>query len=480
MRPALPAVCCVLLLVLAGCSVGYGGTDTTGTTVPVSEPTATPTATGGTTDTVTLTDTVTPTGTPSPTPTFPQPTATAIATPTPRDAQGSGGFGGLFGGSGEASITVQGGELPFDPTLVYDRTSRLLGTDAPGPDTVQLLDTTGNTTRPPEFRRLLGLERNVTEVEAVAFVVGPRTVYVNRDLTDRPAFLEHVLAHEFTHVVQFRRGYIGRLTAATASGPDGRFASTAVIEGSATYAEDRYWLAYMVNRSGAGRRPGRDVERRYRNSDGAARYALAPYWFGYRYLEARVDSPADLSAVYADPPLTSEQVLHPNASDEPVPLRVELRGETTGTWQETFAPPRGRVGEAFLRVALATELGDDRAARAAAGWGNDTRIAFNNESGARGYAWVLRFDDAANASEFDDAVAEYLSERTGDGPLADDRTGRQWTTTLDGRPVAYRLRRTDGRTAVLLLGTPAFVDADTTSVREENGRVVVATDGEGG
>lgn len=444
--------------------------------MPTPGPTATPADGSGPTSTTT--GTATPTASPSPTPTFPEPTATAIGTPTPRATQESGGFGGLLGGSDGDSIAVQGGELPLDPTQVYDRTQRLLGTDAPRPNAVQLLDTTANTTSPPEFQRLLGLERNVTEAEAVAFVVGPRTVYLNRNLTDRPVFLEHVLAHEFTHTVQFRRGYIGRVTAATASGPDGRFASTAVIEGGATYAEDRYWLAYMVDRSAPGQRPGREVERRYRNSDGAARYSFAPYWFGYRYAEATIDSPADLSDIYADPPLTSEQVLHPGVRDEPAPLNVTLRGETEGVWQETFAPARGRVGEAFIRVALGTELDDERAARAAAGWGNDTRIAFNNESGARGYAWVLRFDDEGNASEFDDALADHLDERTGTGPLADDRTGRQWSTTLDGRPVAYRLRRTDDRTAVLLLGTPAFVDTDTTTVREVDGRVVITTDRE--
>ncbi len=470
---------------LAGCSVGYGGPDAEPAaptpTSPTQTPTAVPTPTGSGTPTATASAPAT--ATTSPTPTFPEPTATAIATPTPRDRQGSpdgsGVLDGLLDGDDEETIAVQGGELPLDPGLVYDRTTRLLGTDVPGPDTIQLLDTTANTTSPPEFQRLLGLERNVTEAEAIAFVVGPRTVYANRNLADRPAFLEHVLAHEFTHTVQFRRGYIGRVTAATGSDPDGRFTSTAVIEGAATYTEDRYWLAYVVDRAAPGERPARGVERRYRNSDGAARYSFAPYWFGYRYAAATVDSPAELPEVYADPPLTSEQVLHPGTDEGPVPLRVALRGETAGVWQETFAPPRGRIGEAFLRVALATELGDDRAARAAAGWGNDTRIAFNNETGARGYAWVLRFDDAANASEFDTAVTAYLSERTGDAPLADDRTGRQWTTTLDGRPVAYRLRRTDDRTAVLLLGTPAFVDADTTTVRGADGRVVIETDGEG-
>jgi hypothetical protein len=468
-RRAVLAVCCALLLVLAGCSVGFRGpTDDLGR-----EPTVTPTDIGPATPTATPTA-ATPSDMPTATATA---TPTTTATPTPTNPQGMMNPGGLLGDDTER-IAVRGGRLPVDATLVYDRTRTLLATEAPHPDTVQLLDTTANTTRPPEFQRLLGLERNVSEVEAAAFVIGPRTVYLNRNVTDRPAFTEHVLAHEFTHTVQFRRGYIGRVQAATASGPDGRFASTAVIEGAATYAQDRYWQTHIANRTAPGERPSVAVTADYRESTGAARYAFAPYRFGYRYANRTLDSPASLPTIYRDPPRTSEQVLHPGVEEGPVPLRVRLRNEREEVWQETFAPPRSRIGEAFLRVALSTELDDERAAHAAAGWGNDTRIAFNNESGARGYAWVIRFDDAGNASQFDDAVADYLRERTGSRSLADDRTGRQWTTTLDGRSVAYRLRRTDDRTAVLLLGTPAFVDPDTTTVRETDGAVVVATDGE--
>lgn len=448
MRRAVLAVCCALLLVLAGCSVGFQG--------PADDP--------GREPAVTPTDAA---------------PATPTATATPQDSQtATERDGGLLNGDGTEGIAVRGGRLPVDATLVYDRTRTLLATGAPRPDAVQLLDTTTNTTRPPEFQRLLGLERNVSEVEAVAFVIGPRTVYFNRNATDRPAFTEHVLAHEFTHTIQFRRGHIGRVQAATASGPDGRFTSTAVIEGAATYTQDRYWQTRIANRTAPGERPSVAVTADYRGSTGAARYAFAPYRFGYRYANRTLDSPAGLPALYRDPPRTSEQVLHPGVEAEPVPLRVGLRNEDEGVWRETFAPPRGRVGEAFLRAMLATELDDERAARAAAGWGNDTRIAFNNESGARGYAWVLRFDDATNASQFDGAVEDYLRGRTGEDPLADDRTGRQWTTTVDGRSVSYRLRRTDQRTAVLLLGTPTFVDADTTTVRETDAGVVVATDGE--
>jgi hypothetical protein len=487
-RPAV-AVGLALLLALSGCSVGYGGptaadrtpADATPTTDAVAD-----TSTPATPDEPTPTRTPTPTSTPGPTPT-PTPSSPPLNPGESSD--------GLFGA--ESAIAVRGGRIPVDATAVYDRTRRLLGTTAPRPEAVQLLNTTANTTRPPEFQRLLGLERNVSEAEAAAFVVGPRTVYLNRNVTDRPAFTEGVLAHEFTHTVQFRTGAIGRVQAATAPGPDGAFASTAVIEGAATYAQDRYWVAHIVNRSepdegqggsserqaeaseqaGPGERPSRAVAESYRASEGAARYAFAPYRFGYRYANATLSGPRALPALYRDPPRTGEQVLHPGVEEPPVPLRVELRGAQAGTWRETFAPRRGRLGEAFLRVALATELDDERATRAAAGWGNDTRIAFNDESGARGYAWVVRFDDAANASAFDEAVGTYLDRRTGDEPLADDGSGRRWSTTVDDRRVTYRLVRTDDRTAVLLLGEPGFVDAGTTTVRGENGRVVVATDG---
>jgi hypothetical protein len=415
--------------------------------------------------------TPTATVTPTPTRTAAPETTTPNVTPPPETPADTNPLEDLFGGD-ETDIVVNGGSLPVDPTLVYDRTGRLLATDVPGPTSVQLLDATANTTRPPEFQRLLGLESNVSEVEAAAFVVGPGTVYVNRNITDRPAFTEHVLAHEFTHTVQFRQGYIGRVQAATSPDPDGRFASTAVIEGGATYAQDRYWLTYMANRTVPGERPARDVAGDYRNATGATKYAFAPYWLGYRYANATLDSPADLPDLYADPPRTAEQVLHPGVEESPAPLRVALRGERTGTWQETFAPQRGRMGEAFLRVTLDTELAPRRATAAAAGWGNDTRIAFNNESGARGYAWVVRFDDAANATAFEAAVRDYLDGRA--RSTATDAAGAAWRTRLDDRTARYRFVPVDDRTAVLLLGVPAFVG--TTTVESTDGGALLTVD----
>ena len=467
MRSAAVAVGLALLLALSGCSVGYGGPTAADRTPADATPTVDGDGGGST---------PAPADEPTPTPT-PTPADGATPTPTPSSPQSTPGasFDGPSGG--ESTIAVRSGRIPVDATVVYDRTQRLLGTAAPRPEAVQVLNTTANTTRPPEFQRLLGLERNVSEAEAAAFVVGPRTVYLNRNVTDRPAFTEHVLAHEFTHTVQFRTGAIGRVQAATGPGPDGEFASTAVIEGAATYAQDRYWRTHIANRTAPGERPSRAVAASYRASEGAARYSFAPYRFGYRYANATLSGPRALPSLYRDPPRTSEQVLHPGVEEPPVPLRVELPGARTGTWQETFAPRRGRLGEAFLRVALATELDDERAARAAGGWGNDTRIAFNDESGVRSYAWVVRFDAAANASTFDEAVGAYLDRRTGSEPLVDDRPGRRWSGTVDDRRVAYRLVRTDDRTAVLLLGEPGFVDAGTTAVRGEDGRVVIATDG---
>lgn len=126
------------------------------------------------------------------------------------------------------------------------------------------------------------------------------------------------------------------------------------------------------------------------------------------------------------------------------------------------------MGELFVRVALSTALPEGRAAAGADGWGEDARLGFVNATGARGYGWVLRFDDAANATEFGDALAAYLDARNfaRDGGIRSN----------DGR--AFRAVRVDDRTVVVLAGAPGFVRG--TTVRTDGDAVVVAAPGSGG
>ncbi len=424
MRPPLAALL-ALLVVLAGCSVGYSPENAQSTPTPVGtatvEPTATaaPTASPTATPAPTMSATATPASTATPTP----------STPTPVAAPGR--------------IQVTSGSLPVNATLVYERTAHLLGTDVAGPERVELVSLDPGTNRAPAFYRAFGLTRTGGNATAAAFVGDPSVVFFNRAFADDPVFVEHVLAHEYVHVVQFRTGAVDTFGLVFGGGIDRSAARTAAVEGAATYVQERYWREYLQE----GESPAANVRADHRNATGLARYSFAPYRFGYDYVNASVDSPTRLRQVYRDIPETTEAILHPERNDSLVPLSVRIE-DGPGAWNSTVAPPPTRVGELFLRTALATELGEARAAGAADGWGNDTRRSFTGAEGERAFVWTIRWDDAAEAAEFADAFREWADPR-GERVGTDRRAG-EW---------GYALDRPAPRVTAIRVGAPSFLDA---------------------
>lgn len=348
-------------------------------------------------------------------------------------------------------VNVTGGELSVDPGRVFALTGRVLGTNQTTyPDVVVLppgeVPAVGEP--PSRFFRRLGLTRTPGDVEAGAYVRGPETVYVSERLSTRPVALEYTLAHEYTHVVQHETGVYEDLLRGRFS-TDAMAVRTAVLEGAAVYAADTYWRRY-IRRNG---RPTDDVRQAYRRSTGVTWYEVAKYRFGYRYVEARTDSPVGLPSVYAAPPRTTEAVIHtlPADTEAPVELSVNVSGESRDWF---LLPSRTRMGELFVRAVLRTELSETAAAGGADGWGNDVRLAFSGENTTRrGYVWVLRWDDRKNATAFGEAFGTYLDGRA-------RRDGDLWRNGS----TAYRLERIDRRTHAVFVGGTGFVGNATANV----------------
>lgn len=341
-------------------------------------------------------------------------------------------------------MNVTGGRLPVEPGRVYAITQRVLGTNlTTTPDVVvrdpqEMPFVTGT---PPAFHRLLGLTLDRGGVETAAYVRGPETVYVSERILNRSVLVETTLAHEYTHVVQHRTGTFDDLRAVGTS-TDAEAVRAAVIEGAAVYTADTYWHRHVRRHT----RPVADLAQVYRNASGATWFAVAQYRFGYRYVHARTDSPADLPRVYRTPPRTSEAIIHrfPPGAERPVNLTVRVTGESR-EWFEM--PSRTRMGELFVRSVLRTERPAREAARGADGWGNDARLAFTGEDREEtGYVWILRWDDATNASEFGEVFRSYL----------DGRATREDGLWLNGS-AAYRYERIDTETVAVFVGPPGFV-----------------------
>jgi hypothetical protein len=143
--------------------------------------------------------------------------------------------------------------------------------------------------------------------------------------------------------------------------------------------------------------------------------------------------------VFEDPPRTSEELLHGLAGGAEPPADLAVAAETGGEWRVQRRYPGG---ELRLRAMLTSALPGSDAAEAAAGWGNDTVLQFR-DGNVTGAAWVLRFDDPAEAEEFATLFGTYEA-------------------TVEGeRNASVRLVRVAAETVVVLGGAASFVSGTT-------------------
>ncbi len=116
---------------------------------------------------------------------------------------------------------------------------------------------------------------------------------------------------------------------------------------------------------------------------------------------------AAVDRAHLDPPISSEQVLHPErylaaARDVPTPITVPRPSGLQRAGFETVLDDT--LGEVVVRVLAARALPPAHATRVAAGWDGDRLVAF-----ARGaeliVVWLSAWDSEEDAVEFADALA---------------------------------------------------------------------------
>ena len=243
-------------------------------------------------------------------------------------------------------------------------------------------------------------------------------------------------SHEFTHVLQdqtydMEQG-LGMTEDACELDSERCAAITAVLEGDATMAEEQWLRTYataddleeIMDFYAAFESPVFDSAPQFLQED-----FIFPYTFGTRFVrQAYADQGwASVDALYDNPPLSTEQILHPERYPRDVPLILDLPdlGATLGGgWQEIDA---GVWGEWFTRLMLAERIDEKTAETAAAGWGGDRDLAYFNETLGQG-ALILfsAWDRPLDATEFSDAFEAYALERFGEGEL--ERGFGTWET----------------------------------------------------
>ena len=116
---------------------------------------------------------------------------------------------------------------------------------------------------------------------------------------------------------------------------------------------------------------------------------------------------AAIDEVYRDPPLSTEQILHPEKYREKpdYPMSIDLGSLAAGEgWKEAG---RNVLGEMQLAILLKKHGGK----AAAAGWDGDRYAVFEGPKGKLGLVWASTWDSEDDAREFMRGYVSCQSEK---------------------------------------------------------------------
>ncbi len=226
------------------------------------------------------------------------------------------------------------------------------------------------------------------------------------DLTER-----FTLAHELTHAIDDQHFDLTRLDPVAARCQDERFqAGLGAVEGSA-----QYFATQVITRFPGGDLGGAAVP----SVDGIPPFMVAmqlwPYSAGQAFMIALAQRGGTdaLNEALRNLPISTEQVLHPDAypSDVPQPLDVpDLAPRLGPGWTDLDVM---QVGEEFLREMLHLRLDVGTADVAAAGWGGGIYRAWS-DGAHTAVVLATSWDTVADADAFAQAARDWLD--AGDTP----------------------------------------------------------------
>jgi hypothetical protein len=121
-----------------------------------------------------------------------------------------------------------------------------------------------------------------------------------------------------------------------------------------------------------------------------------------------------VNAVYRSPPLSSEQILHPEKYFEvpDPPMRIEFRNLS-----RLFPPPwteieNDTLGELSVRCLFSQFLDGSLATSVARGWGGDRFVAYKKGDEVA-FIWMTIWDSKPDADEFYERYKELLTIKYG-------------------------------------------------------------------
>ena len=254
-------------------------------------------------------------------------------------------------------------------------------------------------------------------------------------------------AHEFTHVLQDQTydmenglnqndDYCKEHTEYCA-------AVSALIEGDATLSEQYWYTKYSTDQD---KNQINEFQQSYTSPvyDSAPAYMKEDFLFPYQY---GLDFVSNLymknkwkaiDAAFKNPPVSTEQIMHPEKYPDDVPQEVELADLTKTLGGDWRSVDDNTMGEWYTYLILADgrdadfQLDADTAKTAAAGWGGDHyAYYYNDKTGESVMVWITLWDTQKDSSEFWQAVQTYGTDRWGTVQNT-DQNSVTWKSSSDG------------------------------------------------
>src|SRR5262245_12737472 len=248
-------------------------------------------------------------------------------------------------------------------------------------------------------------------------------------------------AHEYTHQLQDQNFDLESLDFDAQDQRDRSFGRLALLEGDATSIQSTWMFANLTpEQLGDVLKAGLDPEA-VAALQRAPAYIRETTLFTYQEGLAFVSqllaggSYDQVDAVYASPPASTEQILHPEkyvAHEAPDDVQIPdgIAGAVGSGWK---VEGEDTLGEEVLGIWLRVGgVSKDESNDAAAGWGGDRLVLLSGPDGAASVGIVTTWDSAADAAEFASAAKAAMQALDPGGQVVSDGIRRVILTMGDG------------------------------------------------
>jgi hypothetical protein len=250
-------------------------------------------------------------------------------------------------------------------------------------------------------------------------------------------------AHEYTHGLQDGRFDLETFVDEDRLNDDEILARTALVEGDASLLMSQYLMAHLREISAEDLAALQDEDIQAQKDLEAAPAIIRetftfPYFRGLEFVQVLHGGSWDaVDAAYADPPQSTEQILHPDkylSRDEPQILSLPPLTDTLGGgWRLV---EEETLGEFRMGLYLARQVDTVTAERASQGWDGD-RYALYAQNGGQVLVLKTVWDSAEDREEFMIAYQQVANVKFG-GPPARSGEIEVWWQTPDQAAVLAR------------------------------------------